>query len=65
MDAHLRNTVPLSLDHLSCPQIWNIEKEKEREKEKVGRQASEAHREKALEQEKRRHFLLEEQYEIL
>ena len=26
----------LSLDKLSCPQIWNIEQEKEREKEKVG-----------------------------
>ena len=46
---------------LSCPQIWNIEKEKDREKEKVGRQASEAQREK----EQKKHFLLEEQYEIL
>ena len=26
----------LSLDILSCPQIWNIEQEKDREKEKVG-----------------------------
>ena len=26
----------LSLDKLSCPQIWNIEQEKDREKEKVG-----------------------------
>ena len=26
----------LSLDQLSSPQIWNIEKEKDREKEKVG-----------------------------
>ena len=26
----------LSLDKLSCPQIWNIEHEKQREKEKVG-----------------------------
>ena len=25
-----------SLDSLSCPQIWNIEQEKDREKEKVG-----------------------------
>ena len=59
----------LSLDYLSCPQIWNIEKEKDREKEKVGRQASEAQREKELERErkkiKRRHFLLEEQNEVL
>ena len=37
----------LSLDKLSCPQIWNIEQEKDREKEKVGgRQAK-----------RRRHFL--------
>ena len=51
---------------LSCPQIWNIEKEKE--KEKVGRQTTEAQREKELEREgknKRGHFLLEEQNEIL
>jgi len=26
----------LSLDKLSCPQIWNIEQEIDREKEKVG-----------------------------
>ena len=26
----------LSLDKLSCPQIWNIEQEKDREKEKLG-----------------------------
>ena len=26
----------LSLDKLSCPQIWNIEQEKDREKNKVG-----------------------------
>ena len=26
----------LSLDKLSCPQIWKIEQEKDREKEKVG-----------------------------
>ena len=25
-----------SFDKLSCPQIWNIEQEKDREKEKVG-----------------------------
>ena len=53
---------------MSCPQIWNIEKEKDRDKEKLGRQASEAQRESELERErknKRRHFLLEEQYEIL
>ena len=53
---------------MSCLQIWNIEKEKDRDKEKLGRQASEAQRESELEGErknKRRHFLLEEQYEIL
>ena len=27
----------LNLDKLSCPQIWNIEQEKDREKEKEGR----------------------------
>ena len=26
----------LSLDKFSCPQIWNIEQEKDREKEEVG-----------------------------
>ena len=26
----------LRLEKLSCPQIWNIEQEKNREKEKVG-----------------------------
>ena len=53
---------------MSCQQIWNIEKGQDREKEKVGRQASEAQREKELERErknKKGHFLLDEQYEIL
>ena len=53
---------------MSCPQIWKIEKEEYRKKGKVGRQASEAQREKELERErksKRRHFLLEEQNEVL
>ena len=57
-----------SLVDLCCPQIWNIVKEKDREREKVGRQASEAQREKEPQRErknKRRHFLLEEQDEIL
>ena len=52
---------------MSCPQFWNIEKEKDREIEKVGRQASEAQGEKVLERErknKRTHFLLEEKHEI-
>ena len=51
-----------------CPQIWNIEREKEGENEIVGQQASEAQRVKELEQEtkkQRRHFLLEEQHQIL
>ena len=58
----------LSLDQLSCPQIWNIEPEKDREKEKK-RQASETQREKgqqrsrARDKKQRRHFLLEEQHE--
>ena len=34
-------------------QIWNIEKEKDREKGKVGQQASEAQRQKELERERR------------
>ena len=38
----------LSLDKLSCPQIFKIEEEKDREIEKVRRQASEAQREKQL-----------------
>ena len=53
---------------MSCQKVWNIEKGKDREKEKVGRQASKAQREKELQRErknKRRHFLLEEQHEIL
>ena len=29
-------SIVLSLDKLSCPQIWNIEQEKDREKKKVG-----------------------------
>ena len=37
----------LNLGKLSCPQIWNIEQEKDRErKRESGRQASEAQREK-------------------
>ena len=53
---------------MSCPQIWNIEPEKDREKEKT-RQAGETQREKgqqrstARDKRQRRHFLLEEQHE--
>ena len=39
---------------MSCPQIWDIEKEKDREKEKAGRQASEVQREKELERERKK-----------
>ena len=38
---------------MSCPQIWEIEKEKNREKQKVRRQASEAQREKELERDRK------------
>ena len=55
---------------MSCPQIWNVEKEKDRaEKEKVGDWLAKFNRKKSdieLEREKklqRRHFLLEEQHE--
>ena len=58
------------LSLLSCPQIWNVEKEKDRaEKEKVGDWLAKFNRKKSdieLEREKklqRRHFLLEEQHE--
>ena len=54
-----------------CPQIWNTEQEKEREKEKVGGRPAKLNEKKgdrALEQEIRNKgdiFLLEEQHEIL
>ena len=59
----------LSLDNLSCPQIWNTEQEKDREKEKVGGRPAKLNKKKGyrdLEQEiknQRRHFLLEERLE--
>ena len=58
----------LSLDKLSCPQIWNIEQEKDREKKKVfGRpELNEKKGDRNLEREiknKREMFLLEEQLE--
>ena len=59
----------LSLDKLSCPQIWNIEKKKDEEKEKVGdrpEKLNEKLSDRELEREikkQRRHFLLEEQHE--
>ena len=39
---------------MSCPQIWNIEKEKDREKEKIVGQVSEDQREKELALERER-----------
>ena len=59
----------LSLDILSCPQIWIIEQEKDGEKEKAGGRAAKINEKKGdrdLEGEiknRRRHFLLEEQHE--
>ena len=55
----------LSLDQLSSPQIWNIEKEKDREKEKVGDRPAKLNAKKSgreLERAIRSH-LLEEQHE--
>ena len=48
---------------MSCPQIWKIEKEKDREKEEVRRQASEAQQEKELKRDRKNKgdiFLLKE-----
>ena len=59
----------LSLDKLSCPQIWNIEQEKDREKEKVGGRPAKLNEKKGdrdLEREMKNKggiFLLEEQHE--
>ena len=59
----------LSLDYLSCPQIWNIEREKDTEKEKVGDRPAKFNEKKSdrqLEREikdKGDIFSLEEQHE--
>ena len=56
----------LSLDKLSCPQIWNMEQEKHREKEKVGGWPAKLNEKKGdrnLEKNKGDIFLLEEQDE--
>ena len=56
----------LSLDQLSCPQIWNIGQEKDREKEKVGDRPAKLNDKKSsmeLEREIRSHLLLEERHE--
>ena len=58
----------LSLDTLSCPQIWNIEHEKDREKEKLGGRPAKLKEKKGdrdseqRDKKQRRHFLLEEQH---
>ena len=58
----------LSLDKLSRPQIWNVEQEKDGEKEKVGGRPAKLNEKKGdrgLEREiknGRRLFLLEEQH---
>ena len=54
---------------INCPQIWNIEKGKDGEKEKVGDRPCEAQREKerqgarARDKKQRKHFWLQEQHE--
>ena len=58
----------LSLDWLSCPQIWNIEQEKDREKEKVGGRPAKLDEKKGdrdLEREIKKgdFFLFEDQHE--
>ena len=59
----------LNLDKLSCPQIWNKEQEKDREKEIVGGRPAKLNEKKGdrdLEREmknRRRHFFVEEQHE--
>ena len=59
----------LNLDKLSCPQIWNIEQEKDREKKKVGDRPAKLNEKKGdrdLEREiknKEDIFLLEEKHE--
>ena len=59
----------LSLDKLSCPQIWNIEQEKDRKKEKVGGRPAKLNDKKGYRdleiKKKRRFFWLEEQHENL
>ena len=53
---------------MSCPQIWNIEKEKDGEKEKIGDGPAKLDEKKSdgeQEREIRSHFLLEEQHEFV
>ena len=53
----------LSLGKLSCPQIWNIGEEKDREKERVGGREKGRQRSRARDKKQRRYFLLEQQHE--
>ena len=55
---------------MSCPQIWNIEQEKDREKKKVGGRPArlneikgDRHLERKIKNSKETFFLLEEQHE--
>ena len=53
---------------MSCPQIWNIEKEKDREKEKIGDRPAKLKEKKnngELGREIRSHFSLEEKHEFV
>ena len=57
----------LTLDQLSCPQIWNKEIEKDKEKEKIGDRPAKLNEKKSdgeLEREMKSHSLLKEQHEI-
>ena len=51
------------IDELSCPQIWNIEQEKDREVEKVGGRPAKLNEKKKTKKTKEAFFLLEEQHE--
>ena len=55
----------LSLDYFSCSQIWNIEQEKDREKEKVGgrpaklnEKKGDGDQEREIKVDERRHFFV-------
>ena len=53
---------------MSCPQIWNIEEEKDRKKEKIGDRPANLHEKKGdgeLERDIRNYFLFEEQNEFV
>ena len=55
----------LSLDYFSCSQIWNVEQEKDREKEKVGgrpaklnEKKGDGDQEREIKVDERRHFFV-------